>query len=71
MTDSGLEYVRCPHCLKLNAIERERRGQPPLSGSFRCVACHRIASLTPLATTVVGEPSRRGTIHRREVGARY
>jgi hypothetical protein len=40
--------VRCPHCRKLNTMEPEDAGRQPLSGSFRCVACHRIVSFTAI-----------------------
>jgi hypothetical protein len=41
--------VRCPHCLKLNTMEPEQAHQDGLSGTFRCVACHRIVSFTAIS----------------------
>lgn len=41
--------VRCPHCLKLNTMEREQANQHGLNGRFRCVACHRIVSFTAMS----------------------
>lgn len=46
---SGLDAIRCPHCLKLNTMEREHASQPPLYGSFRCVACHRVVNFTAIS----------------------
>jgi hypothetical protein len=47
--DSGFDAVRCPHCLKLNTMEREHASRPPTHGSFRCVACHRVVTLTAIS----------------------
>jgi phage FluMu protein Com len=46
--DSNLASVRCPHCRKLNTLEREESGQHYL-GTFRCVACHRVLSFTAIS----------------------
>jgi hypothetical protein len=40
--------TRCPHCLKLNTIEQDRAHPHLMHVSFRCVACHRIFSLTAI-----------------------
>jgi hypothetical protein len=46
---SGSDAVRCPHCLKLNTMQREQASRPLVHGSFRCVACHRIVNFTAIS----------------------
>ena len=42
--------VRCPHCRKLNAIERGRMQNGTMTGSaFRCVACRQLVSFTAIS----------------------
>ena len=42
--------VRCPHCQKLNTLERESGTEGPAAGgTFRCVACRRILSFTTIS----------------------
>ncbi|HEV3214430.1 MAG TPA: hypothetical protein VGZ27_01840 [Vicinamibacterales bacterium] len=43
------QSIRCPHCRKLNTMEPEQAHPHELSGSFRCVACHRIVSFTAMS----------------------
>ena len=38
--------VRCRHCRKLNTIRQE---QGRYTTTFRCVACHRISSVTAIS----------------------
>ena len=40
-------FVRCPHCRKLNTIQQEQGGYA--TTTFRCVACHRILSVTAIS----------------------
>jgi len=39
--------VRCPHCRKLNTIQQRPRGSA--TTVFRCVACHRLSSMTEIS----------------------
>jgi len=39
--------IRCPHCRKLNTIQKQQGGYA--TATFRCVACHRISSITALS----------------------
>jgi hypothetical protein len=41
---------RCPHCLKQNTLERDAAiDAPQMTPSLRCVACHRIFTITGAA----------------------
>jgi hypothetical protein len=44
-----LSGVRCPHCQKLNTIDVGSGAHPSANGTFRCVACRRIISITTLS----------------------
>jgi hypothetical protein len=48
-TSGRLSGVRCPHCQKLNTIEAGSGEHPSAHGTFRCVACRRIISITTLS----------------------
>ena len=39
--------IRCPHCRKLNTIQKQQGGYA--TTTFRCVACQRISSITALS----------------------
>ena len=42
--------IRCPHCLKLNTMERGAIEGALIAGmSFRCVACRKIVTLTAIS----------------------
>ena len=45
-----LSVLRCPHCLKRNAFQRDAtlHGRD-VAPSLRCVACHRVFSFTDVA----------------------
>jgi phage FluMu protein Com len=45
--EAAIPSIRCPHCRKLNTIQQERGGYT--SATFRCVACHRILSITVIS----------------------
>jgi hypothetical protein len=42
--------VRCPHCQKLNTMEREVANSGRTTGTaFRCVACRQLVSFTAIS----------------------
>jgi hypothetical protein len=42
--------IRCPHCQKLNTMERETADGGTIAGaSFRCVACRRFVTFTAIS----------------------
>ena len=45
--EASTPLVRCPHCRKLNTIQQEQGGYA--TTTFRCVACHRILSVTAIS----------------------
>jgi hypothetical protein len=41
--------IRCPHCRKLNTIQQEFGSHSYIATTFRCIACHRISSMTAIS----------------------
>ena len=46
-SEAAAPAIRCPHCRKLNTIQQEQGGYT--GATFRCVACHRILSVTAIS----------------------
>jgi hypothetical protein len=40
--------IRCPHCQKLNTLERST-ANGAISAGFRCVACRKVVSFTAIS----------------------
>jgi hypothetical protein len=41
--------IRCPHCQKLNTMERDTAATGAIPAGFRCVACRKVVSFTAIS----------------------